>query len=112
MTISDFHYAGEIIEKRKFHKFDDIGCMLAYAQSKDLGPGKAYFWVMDFDSTTWIRGEEAYFVLSPEIQTPMGYGIIAFKDGIKAKEIASKNKSEVKYFKSLFNIDWKPRYEH
>jgi copper chaperone NosL len=110
MMIDDFRYAGEIVEKRKVHKFDDIGCMLAYAQSNNLNPDKAYFWIMDFDSTTWIRGEEAYFVLSPEINTPMGYGIIAFKDGIKAKETASKNNGEVKDFKSLFNIDWKPRH--
>jgi copper chaperone NosL len=112
MMISDFHYAAEVIEKRKVHKFDDIGCMLAYAQTNNLSLEKARFWVMDFDGTSWIRGEEAYFVLSEGIHTPMGYGIIAFKDPIKAKERANKTKGEVMRFESLFKMDWKPRHEH
>ena len=107
-----FRSSAEIVTKGKVHRFDDIGCMLAYAQSNDLSPDKAHFWVMDFDSTTWIKGEEAYYVLSPGIHTPMGYGIIAFKDQIKAKEIEDKTKGEVKEFKSLFNIDWTQRHEH
>ena len=112
MMIDDFHYSAEIVTKGKVHKFDDIGCMLAYAQSNDLSLDKAHFWVMDFDSATWIKGDEAYYVLSPGIHTPMGYGIIAFKDQIKAKETEDKSKGEVKEFKSLFNIDWKQRPEH
>ncbi len=112
MMIDDFHYAAEIVGKRKVYKFDDIGCMLAYAQSNNLSPEKAYFWVMDFNGATWIKGEEAYFVLSHEVHTPMGYGIIAFKDQTKAKETADKTKGEVKEFESLFNMDWKPRHEH
>jgi copper chaperone NosL len=112
MTIDDFHYAAEILEKRKVHKFDDIGCMMAYAQSKNLVRGKVYFWVTDFDSTSWIKGEEAHFVISPEIHTPMGYGIVAFKDFYKAKEISDKNRGQVIKFDSLFNIDWNPSHEH
>ncbi|HLE25758.1 MAG TPA: nitrous oxide reductase accessory protein NosL [Thermodesulfobacteriota bacterium] len=112
MMIDDFHYSAEIVTKGKVHKFDDIGCMMAYAQSNDLSLDKAHFWVMDFDSATWIKGDEAYYVLSPGIHTPMGYGIIAFKDQIKAKETEDKSKGEVKEFKSLFNIDWKQRPEH
>jgi copper chaperone NosL len=112
MMIDDFRYAGEIIEIRKVHKFDDIGCMLAYAQAEDLGPEKANFWVMDFDSATWIKGKEASFVLSPDVHTPMGYGIIAFKDEIKAKEISDKTGGEVMRFEPLFRRDWKPRHEH
>ena len=112
MTISDFRYAAEIIEKRRTHKFDDIGCMLAYAQSKNISPGNARIWVMDFDNSTWIRGDEAYFVTSPEIHTPMGYGIIAFKDPIKAKEVADKNEVEVVELKSLFELDRNPQHTH
>jgi copper chaperone NosL len=110
MTISDFHYAAEIVEKGKAQKFDDIGCMLAYAQANKINPENAHFWAMDFDSQSWIRGEEAHYIISREIHTPMGYGIIAFKNPIRAKEFADKTKGEVKQFKSLFNIDWKSRH--
>ncbi|MGH7902037.1 MAG: nitrous oxide reductase accessory protein NosL [Thermodesulfobacteriota bacterium] len=112
MTIVDLHYAAEIIEKRKAHKFDDIGCMLAYANAKNLSVENARFWVMDFDNSTWIRGEEAYFIISPEIHTPMGYGMLAFKDPNKAKEVAEKNNVEVIELKSLAELDWNPRHEH
>jgi len=112
MTISDFHYSAEIIEKGKAHKFDDIGCMLAYAQANNLSPQKTRFWVMDFDSTTWIKGEEAHFVISSEIHTPMGYGIIAFKDPIKAKETADKTGGKAMRLESLLKMDWKERHEY
>ncbi len=112
MTIGDFRYAGEIIEKRKTHKFDDIGCMLAYAKANNLSIENARFWVVDFKNRTWIKGEEAHFVISPEIRTPMGYGILAFKDPIEAKEVAGKNNGEVIELKSLFELDWNPRHIH
>jgi copper chaperone NosL len=112
MMVYDFHYAGEIVTKRKVYKFDDIGCMLAYAQSNNMSLEKAHFWVMDFDGATWIKGEEAYFVISPGIRTPMGYGIIAFKDPIKAKETADKTRGEVIQFESLLKMAWKSRHEH
>lgn len=112
MTISDLHYAGEIIERKKLHKFDDIGCMLAYAQTHNLNTNNASFWVMDFDSLNWIKAEEANYVLSSEIKTPMAYGIIAFKDPFKANDTADKTKGEVLQFQYLFNIDWKARHAH
>lgn len=112
MIIGDFHYTAEIIEKRKVHKFDDIGCMLAYAQVNNLSHEKASFWVADFDTTIWIEAEEANFVIYPEIHTPMGYGIIAFKDPIKAKEFAGTTRGRVLQFESVSKINWKSRYEH
>ena len=112
MTIVDPHYAAEIVENGKAHKFDDIGCMLAYANANDLSIENARFWVTDFENTAWLRGEKAYFVISPEIHTPMGHGIVAFKDPNKAGEVADKNKVEVIELKSLFELDWNPRHVH
>ena len=112
MTITDLQYAGEIIERKKVHKFDDIGCMLAYAQTHNLNTNNAGFWVMDFDSLNWVKAEEANYVLSSEIKTPMAYGIIAFKDPIKANNTADKTKGEVMQFLTLLDIDWKARHAH
>jgi copper chaperone NosL len=112
MTITDLHYAGEIIERKNVHKFDDIGCMLAYAQSHNLNTGNAGFWVMDFDSLSWVKAEEANYVLSSEIKTPMAYGVIAFKELTKANNTADKTKGKVLQFQTLFDIDWKARHAH
>ena len=112
MIIGDFHYTAEIAEKRKALKFDDIGCMLAYAQANNLSPEKASFWVADFDTNSWIKAEEANFVISSEIHTPMGHGIIAFRDPIKAKEFAATTKGEILQFESVSKMDWQSRHEH
>ncbi len=112
MIIGDFHHTVEIVEKRKAHKFDDIGCMLAYAQANNLSPEKVSFWVADFDTTSWIKAEEADFVISPEIHTPMGHGIIAFTDPIKAKEFAATTNGKILQFDSVSKMDWKSRHEH
>ncbi|MBI2487475.1 MAG: nitrous oxide reductase accessory protein NosL [Deltaproteobacteria bacterium] len=112
MTISDFHSAAEIIESSKVHKFDDIGCMLAYAQTSNLNFGNANFWVMDYDSLSWVNADVAYYVLSPSIRTPMGYGIIAFKDSIKANEFADKIGGKIERLESLFKTDWRTRHTH
>ena len=111
MTIVDLHYAAEIVEEGKAHKFDDIGCMLTYAKAKNLSREDARFWVTDFENAAWLGGDEAYFVISPEIHTPMAYGIVAFKDPKKAGEMAAKNKVEVLEFQSILELNWKPIHE-
>jgi copper chaperone NosL len=112
MTITDLRYTGEIIERKKIHKFDDIGCMLAYAQTHNLDTNNASFWVMDFDNQSWVEAGKASFVLSPGIKTPMAHGIIAFKEPVKAKGAADRFKGEAMQFQTLFNMDWKAGHAH
>ena len=57
------------------HRFDDIGGMLAYYQ--ESGDEVASWWVHDFHNGEWLNAEEAYFVMSSHITTPMDFGIIA-----------------------------------
>lgn len=85
MAISEKQYAAEFIDQdAQAFKFDDIGCMLNFVQSKKIANVAAYY-VMDFDERQWLKAEDAYYVRSSELDTPMGGGLIAFKDQNKAQ---------------------------
>jgi copper chaperone NosL len=49
---------------------------------------RAWF-VHDYTTETWIRGETAFYVMSSEIHSPMGYGVIAFESNAAAERFAS-----------------------
>ncbi|GBD20968.1 hypothetical protein HRbin28_01417 [bacterium HR28] len=56
--------------------FDDIGCLLTYRQKHS--PSWAAIWVHDLDTQSWLQAENAWYLVSPSIRSPMGYGIAAF----------------------------------
>lgn len=93
MIISEKDFAAQYqLSNGKTHKFDDIGCMIHYVDEHDNNISSVY--VIDFDSLQWIDGKDAYFVWTDNIKTPMGYGIIAFKDSQEAKESVEKQKGK------------------
>jgi len=80
MAISEKRYAGELIETDGgAKKFDDIGCMLRYiyAQGDAYKPLAVY--VADSITKKWLKADEAFFVRSTSVKTPMGSGILAFR---------------------------------
>lgn len=79
MAISQLNFATEIITPDgEVFKFDDIGCMIEFKKTKSLPSGSVMF-VRDFYTKDWVRIENAYFVKSEKIQTPMNYFIATFK---------------------------------
>ncbi len=79
MAISQLNFATEIVTPAgEVYKFDDIGCMIEFKRMKGLPKGSVMF-VRDFYSEEWVKIEEAYFVRSEKIQTPMNYFIATFK---------------------------------
>lgn len=91
MAISEKQYAAEFINRDgDVFKFDDIGCMANYIAEKKVEDIAAYY-VMDFDSKQWLKAEEANFVSSSKFHTPMGGGIVAFKDRSRAEAAAAAN---------------------
>jgi copper chaperone NosL len=71
--------------------FDDIGCLLQASRGER---GELRFWFHDASHGGWIDGAEATFVASPEIRSPMGGGIIAFRDGAAADHAAAPLRGE------------------
>jgi len=58
---------------------------------------------MDFDERQWIKADDARYVSSSELATPMSGGIIAFKNESKAEEAISKYHGKLLRFKDIFN---------
>jgi len=87
MIISEEKYAAAYwTEGGEARRFDDIGGMLAY--NSELSEDVASYWVHDFANGEWIRAEGAYYVLTSDLMTPMGFGIAAFADEQQALALA------------------------
>lgn len=86
MTLSDDRFGGELVtDKGKVFKFDDIKCMVSFANSSEQKANKyAFELVVDYahaaDEFDLIPAEDAFFISSPEIKSPMAGNIAAFKN--------------------------------
>lgn len=102
MSISEKRFAAELIDRDgEVAKFDDISCMANFRkQRKDVGSISAT-WVMDFERREWLKGEDAFYVRSPEIRTPMSGGIVAFNDESSAQAAAAKYQGTMLRFAEL-----------
>ena len=84
--------------------FDDIGDYLSYSQSHHLVP-RAVF-VHDFQTKDWLRADEAWYLLSPNIHTPMGSGLAAFAQEATARQFQAKESGEVLNWSSVTSRTW------
>jgi copper chaperone NosL len=102
MVISEKQYAAEVIDSDgQAFKFDDIGCMVNFVQDKkNKAPIAAYF-VMDFDKREWVKGEDAFYVRTSEVATPMNGGIIAFRTESQAQQAMSKYQGKMLRWKDI-----------
>ena len=89
MIISEGRFAAAILlTDGRSLIFDEIGDMLVYQMDHPEAQVKAWF-VHDYPSEAWIRGETAYFVKSASLKTPMAGGIAAFEKMDAAEAFAT-----------------------
>lgn len=74
--------------------FDDIGDMLIYADKHPEHTVVAW-WVHDYDSKEWLDGQQAVYVFSHNLQTPMAQGTAAFASLEAAQRLAGELQGEV-----------------
>jgi len=101
MIITDLKYACEITKGARTWKFDDLLCMVKYAREKKLTAPGAKFWVADLNTGDWVKGEAAHYVHSPEIRSPMGSGLAAFKSHEEASKVAASVGGKLLTFEEL-----------
>lgn len=104
MIISEAtHAAGRTLPDGRVEGYDDLGCLRKALKDKTaVRADQVDYWVHDFPSHTWIPAASAYFVQSPQFQTPMGYGILAFRDLAKAREYAHNAGSRVQTWDEFY----------
>ena len=73
--------------------FDDIGCMLKAVRRETASPINV--WVQDATGAGWLDANEAIFVASPHLRTPMSGGVLAYADLAAAEKAAKAHRGEV-----------------
>ena len=103
MIISELRFAASYVTKDGLpRKFGDIGDMFIFHEK--LHENAEIFWVHDYEHDHWIKASEAYFVISGDIHTPMGHGIVAFSDAGRAAQIASEHMVDSYSFEDVQKI--------
>ena len=80
--------AATLLQNGEYRKFDDIGDMIVYHMDHPDQQVQAWF-VHDSDSEEWLRAEGAFYVVSLEVNSPMGHGILAFGTKVAAEKYAA-----------------------
>lgn len=113
MAIADDEHATQIILKnRKPLKFDDIGDMFVWLDENGEDDIGAKF-VRDFHTLEWILLENATFVYDEGISTPMGFGVISFKDSEGAEAYIEENGfGKLLSATDLYNHEWEMMMDH
>ena len=77
--------------------FDGIGEMVVHGRNSNELEG-AEAWVHDFRTEEWVRAEDAFYVPTLAVSSPMGHGIFGFAERALATQFAIEVGGEV--------IDW------
>ncbi len=100
MIISEARFAAAYVTSSgEVRRFDDIGGMLRFRaeHNEDV----AVYWVHDYETEEWLKADQAYFVVSDGVQTPMGFGIVALGDRQRAQRLAEEKQGKVLTFEEL-----------
>lgn len=80
-------------------RFDDIGEMFLYAD--DNNEAVRSYWVHGYEDESWLEADNATYVHSPDLMTPMGWGLAAFSDGDDAQAFSIERNGTVMTFDAL-----------
>lgn len=113
MIIGEERFASAtLLENGEYLTFDDTGEMLRYHTKEGDDQVVAWF-VHDYNTLEWLRGEQALFVLSEDQYTPMGTGIVAFSSRAEAEKLAAENSGSVYTLTELQEtLQSKPAMDH
>lgn len=75
--------------------FDDLGGLLLHSRDAGDALDPATTWVHDFETEEWVAVEEAYFVPTLSVSSPMGHSIVSFSDEARANAFAADVDGEV-----------------
>ena len=91
----------QIKDSRKIEKFDDIGCMVFWAEESgvNLLNSESIIWITDVVTGEWIDARKAIY--TADNITPMAFGYSAYK----SKENMPKDKLELSFDEVYKNIN-------
>jgi len=100
MHLSQTGYAGELRDvEGRVTKYDDVGCLVrTLASAPNQYPGQ---WAEDHESGQLVALETCTFVRSSAEKTPMGYGVVAYRDAASALRAVAKTGGRTVSMKEL-----------
>jgi copper chaperone NosL len=104
---------GMIINEEKFaatytlddgteKSFDDVGGLVLHQRETGDSLNLENTWVHDYETVEWVDVQNAYFVATLSVSTPMGHSILAFSDEARAQAFASSVDGEVVLWDVVF----------
>jgi copper chaperone NosL len=102
MTLTDKRFGAEIVTKKgRVYKFDDVNCLVGYIGEKGVAESEiAQTLVVDFARQgSFVAVEQAFFLQSEAIKSPMRADVAAFSD----KQALEKTKADIPDGKEM---DW------
>lgn len=103
MIISEKRFAAAYRTKTgEWRKFDDLGCAILHLDA--LKEAATQFWGYDFEESGWLDARQAFLVRSPDLITPMGYGIAVLPTAVKASALVEKVNGQLVTFDQLNSI--------
>lgn len=93
MTLADNRFGTELVTKRgKVYKFDDLNCMLQYYHSGEIETDDlAHRLIIDYEKPgTFLKADEAFYIKSEEIRSPMASEVAAFESYDRAMAFKKK----------------------
>ncbi len=96
MTIVDRQHAAQLVTKKgKQFKFDAIECMLNELNQKQNSQENQIYLVSDYGKGTMTSAEDATFLISQAIKSPMGAFLSAFSSKTEAVWAKDQNGGEI-----------------
>ncbi len=96
-TIKDKRFAVKIIKENETLYFDDIGHALFWRAGKCIATimaCDAATWAYDFYNGKKVHMRAAYYVITRDIETPSGSGVVALRDEGSAKKFLKEHGGE------------------
>ncbi len=90
MTITDPRFAAELLTRTgKVMRFDDIGCLAEFSMGDRVTEDQVHSrWVMDYlHPEEFLSVEDAIFLHSDSLRTPMNHGVLAVRPGPAADSL-------------------------
>ena len=111
MMITEPQFASQILNNQgRSFKFDSIECMAAYALTADEPDNIHSHWVPNFENPDeWLRAEDAYFLHSETLRSPMGLYLTAYADQETAEEYRQEYRGEIVSWnevKEIVQTEW------
>lgn len=93
MLVSDERFAVALVDADgAWRYFDGLGCAGAYRRG---AAAPRQVWVRDFESPVWLDASAAVYIRSPDVEAPMGDGLLAVATAERAAALADRLHGQV-----------------